>query len=130
MSKIILEAINIEPILKAQKRFHEFTAILDNDIQKTAAIKSFEYCYELSWKTLKKVLKAQGAPEANFSKDIYRQAAKNSLIEDPEIWFEFIKMRNITSHSYNEEAIEEIVAIFPDFRKALDTLIRNLLIIK
>lgn len=127
MNKIILETINIEPILKAQKRFHEFTILLETDLQKTAAIKAFEYCFELSWKTLKKVLKAQGAPDVQFSKDIYRQAAQGNLIEDPELWFEFIKMRNITSHTYNEETLKEIVALFPQFRKAFDSLIKNLL---
>ena len=127
MSKIILDSVNIEPLLKAQKRFHEFTTILETDLQKTASIKAFEYCYELSWKTLKKVLRAQGAPEVNFSKDIYRQAAQNKLIEDPELWFDFVKKRNLTFHTYNEEAIEEIVSIFPKFRQALDTLVENLL---
>ena len=123
--------MNIEPLPKVKKRFHEFTKKIETEIQKLAAIKAFDYSIEQTQHVLTRVLKhAFNIRNIKNLTTLYSQAAKNSLIEDPEIWFEFIKMRNITSHSYNEEAIEEIVAIFPDFRKALDTLIRNLLIIK
>jgi hypothetical protein len=43
----------------------------ENDYEKTGAIKAFEFCYELSWKTLKKVLEIQGK-EVNNPRDTFR----------------------------------------------------------
>lgn len=125
--KIILNDINIEPFLKAQARLKEYTSNMKTDMQKTAAVKAFEYCYELSWKILKKILlKHEGAPEPKFSKDIFRQAAVAKLIDDPETWFSFIKMRNQTVHSYNEETLDHLASLLPLFQKELDSLIERI----
>jgi nucleotidyltransferase substrate binding protein (TIGR01987 family) len=130
MNTIILDAIDITAFLKAQKKFKEFIQDLSTEKDKAAAIQAFEYCYELSWKTLKRVLKEKGAPTPQFSKDIFRQAALQKIIDSPEIWFNFGKLRNETSHTYNEEVLEKIAAILPSFEKELDSLTKRLLKLK
>jgi Fe-S oxidoreductase len=41
------------------------------------------------------------------------------LIDHPEIWFDFLKKRNMTMHTYNEQEADEVIAICPSFSSAL-----------
>lgn len=93
---------------------------------RTALIKFFELAFEQSWKVLKKVLMQNYSIETQGSKDVYREAAKLGLIEDPEKWFEFVEDRNETVHSYDEETAKEITDDLKDFVIQLDYLIAQL----
>ena len=42
-------------------------------------------------------------------------AALEGFIDDPEIWFDFVKKRNLTVHTYHEKEAEEVIAICPLF---------------
>lgn len=116
------EKIDLSAILKAQKKFEEFRKNLTTEIEKVATVQAFEYCYELSWKLMKRVLESRGI-EVGSPKDAFRKAALDHLIDDPELWFEFQKKRNLTVHSYNEESLDLIVSIFDVFSKEMETLI-------
>ena len=86
-----------------------------NEFLRDSVIQRFEYSYELNWKTLKKYLKEfYGVDEGNV-KELYRIAAKHSLIDNLDNWFRYHQARNITSHSYNEDNAEEVYGIAPDF---------------
>ena len=37
--------------------------------------------------------------------------ARNQLIEDPQIWFDFIEARNESSHSYDEEVAKKVYEV-------------------
>jgi hypothetical protein len=41
--------------------------------------------------------------------------AMNEYITDPELWFDFLSKRNMTSHVYNEDIMEEVLEIFISF---------------
>jgi nucleotidyltransferase substrate binding protein (TIGR01987 family) len=121
------ESIKIIYLLKARDRFNEYCKNLRTDQEQAGAVQAFEYCHELTWKLLKKVLiKFENAPEIKFSKDIFRQAAIAKLIDDPQLWFDFNELRNKTVHTYNEDVLKEIVAAMPIFKKELDSLIERL----
>jgi len=126
---LILDKINILPLLKAQKKFNLFIQHLSSEQEKAGAVQAFEYCYELSWKTLKKILEVKGVETAS-PRDAFREAAKNHLIDDPEIWFGFLKIRNLTTHTYNEEFSEEVVNSFPEFKLQLDKMVLNIQALK
>jgi nucleotidyltransferase substrate binding protein (TIGR01987 family) len=90
----------------------------------------FEYCYELCWKMLKRVLaEDQGIETVSVLswRDLFRLAAEKQLIADPLIWFEFHKARNETSHTYNETKANEVYTATRKFalaaRQLLDALI-------
>lgn len=121
----ILDKINIDPLLKARKKFNLFIQHLGTEQEKAGAIQAFEYCYELSWKMLKKALEAKGV-EAASPRDTFREAARNHLIDDPEIWFGFLRIRNLTTHTYNEEFSEAVIKSFPVFKRELDKMIVNI----
>jgi nucleotidyltransferase substrate binding protein (TIGR01987 family) len=126
---IILDEINIGPFLKAKNKFDEFIKHLDSEQEKAGAIQAFEFCYELSWKLLKRVLKKKGIDVAS-PRDTFREAARNKLIDDPEIWFQFQHNRNLTTHTYNENYVDEIVKSFPQFQCELDLLVQRLQILQ
>lgn len=52
--------ISLTPLKKASARFNEFKTNMQDDRDKAGAIQAFEFCYELSWETLKKLLESRG----------------------------------------------------------------------
>lgn len=98
---VIESNIDIGPLLEAYSQFHEALKIAKSDLEKAGTIQYFEFTYELAWKTLKRILSGRGK-ELNSPKPVFREAALEKLIEDPELWFNFIKDRNETVHTYNK----------------------------
>jgi nucleotidyltransferase substrate binding protein (TIGR01987 family) len=90
-----------------------------------SCIQRFEFSIELLWKTLKKVLSIKGY-DANSPRDTFRLSAKVELIEDPKIWFDYLEMRNNTSHTYKEAMAEEIYQDLPAFLKDAQILLEKL----
>jgi nucleotidyltransferase substrate binding protein (TIGR01987 family) len=87
-----------------------------------ACIQRFEYCIEMSWKQSMKVL----GSNTMAAKPAIREMARNNLIDNPELWFDFIESRNETSHSYDEDiaikVFTNIKRFYPEVRKLLQTL--------
>ena len=108
-------------------------AELDNsmsDLEKEGLIQRFEYTHELAWKVMKDYLEYQGATSVGGSRDATREAFSLNLISDGETWMNMIKARNETSHTYNEDTVEEIFIdivrryfpLFLAFRDKMETL--------
>jgi len=77
-------------------------------LEQLGLIQAFEFTHELAWNVLKDYLEAQGVQGVIGSKGATREAFKNGLLADGEVWMEMIKSRNQTSHTYNEETAAEI----------------------
>jgi nucleotidyltransferase substrate binding protein (TIGR01987 family) len=71
-------------------------------------IQSFEFTYELCWKTLKLILEANGI-QAPFPRIAFEEAFKAQMIEGNEIWREIIEARNLTSHTYDQKLARKMV---------------------
>lgn len=121
----LIEGIDISSLLRARNKFEEFRLHLDTEQNKAGSIQAFEFCYELSWKIMKRFCEKAGKTPYTL-KEIFREAAVSGLISDPRIWFKFIEIRNITVHTYNEENVEKVISIFDDFSNALNELLINL----
>lgn len=78
-----------------------------------AVIQRFEYCYELSWKMLKRQLEMDlansAAADAMSFKELIREGFERGYIERPEDWFYFRERRNEVSHTYSEEKAIKVV---------------------
>jgi nucleotidyltransferase substrate binding protein (TIGR01987 family) len=91
-------------------------------------VKDFELLYDLSWKTLKKVLESAGhAP--GTAREVYQVAYQTGFIGDESGWLEMIDDRNRTVHTYNEEFARELAGRIRDryvplFRELGDKLPR------
>jgi nucleotidyltransferase substrate binding protein (TIGR01987 family) len=77
-------------------------------LEKQGLIQAFEFTHELAWNVLKDYLEGQGVQEVVGSKGATREAFKNGLLGDGEVWMDMIKSRNQTSHTYNEQTTNEI----------------------
>ena len=78
----------------------------DNEVR-DAVIQRFEYCYELSWKMLKRhleqVMPDPAAADQWSFKQLMREAAERGLIAAVEPWMEYRYQRNQTAHVYDED---------------------------
>jgi len=79
-------------------------------LEKQGVIQGFEYCYELGWNTLKDFLVWQGIDGIVGSRDTIREGFSKGLINDGHGWMHMLTDRNRTSHTYNEETAEAILA--------------------
>lgn len=79
-----------------------------SDLEREGIIQRFEYTFDLAWKTLKDYLEFQGYQDLTGSRDSFRQAYRQGLISDGDVWMQMIESRNLTSHIYDEETAEEI----------------------
>ena len=95
-----------------------------SDLEAQGLIQGFEYTHELAWKTLKNFLEAQGIPNLYGSRDTTREAFRNELIENGEVWMDMVDKRNLTSHTYDEEIAAQVVrticfTYFAEFERLL-----------
>lgn len=125
MTEYILESINISPLIKAFSVFQKFLPNSNTEQEKAGTIQAFEFCYELSWKMIKRILTKKGLT-ATSPRDTFRLAAQSGLIKDPEIWFQFIEKRNLTVHTYEETYIDEVMLLLPTFNNEMEKLIKNI----
>jgi len=121
---IVLGDINITPLLKAQKAFQKAVAQAETELEQDGAIQRFEFTFELTWKTLKRILSFKGI-SVNSPRDVFRESAKQGFIEDVSIWFKFIKKRNLSSHTYDQEQANEIFSCLPKFEEELCKVIEK-----
>jgi nucleotidyltransferase substrate binding protein (TIGR01987 family) len=122
-----IDEIDLKPLLSALQKFENFRLIAKTEIEKAGSIQAFEYSYELTWKIMKRVLASKGVI-VSTPKDVFREAAAAGIIDDPEIWFDFIKKRNLTVDTYQENEAENVIKIFPIFsqetKKFLNKIIK------
>lgn len=101
-----------------------------SNLEKQGLVQAYEFTQELSWKVLKDFMQSRGTQDLFGSKDAVREAFKIGVIENGDIWMDMIKSRNLTSHTYNESAIEEIIDLivnkyyeeFKNFNQRMDKL--------
>lgn len=124
--KFVIESgIDISALLTAYDQFHEAMKVAKSDLEKAGTIHYFKFTYELAWKTLKRVLSARGK-DLNSPKTVFREAALEKLIEDPELWFDFTKDRNETVHTYNKKIANTIFNDLHLFDNEMEKLISKL----
>ena len=81
----------------------------ENDINKLALTQAFEIVIELGWKVLKDYL-AQKGIRALTPNDVIKEAFSAEIISDGQIWINMVKDRNTSSHEYNTDKVDEILA--------------------
>ena len=79
-----------------------------------SVVQRFESTYELCHKMLRRQLQEVAANPSEMAsldyKALIREAAKFRLITNPENWFEYLRKRNFTSHTYNEDTAEDVAS--------------------
>ncbi len=90
-------------------------------LEKEGVVQRFEYVFELAWKVMKAYLEEQGF-EVKSPKNTMRVAFQVGLIDDGDIWMKALQIRNLTSHTYNEEILDEAISFIWFFFSHLEKL--------
>jgi nucleotidyltransferase substrate binding protein (TIGR01987 family) len=72
-----------------------------------SVIQRFEFTHELAWKMLKLRLEEEDI-FAKTPRETMQASLQAGLIEDGNAWSDLQKMRNLTSHTYNEDLADEV----------------------
>ena len=115
----------LQEMLARYNKEHEDEAVRDSVIQR------FEFTYSIALKTLRKyfIERAFVLEEVNqmsFNEMIRTASQLNLLVSNLEKWTVYREMRNMTSHTYDEEIALQVVSIIPDFIKEIAYLITRL----
>lgn len=101
-----------------------------NDLELAGLIQTFEFSFELAWKTLKDLLEFEGY-DASSPRSVIRKSleAKHISAEQCEILLEALGKRNLLTHTYDEDNVLEAKRlILEDFSPVLSVLLRYLVI--
>lgn len=114
---------NYRRALQTLRRGVELAATRElSELETQGLIQGFEFTHELAWNVLKDYLEDAGVSGIIGSKGATREAFRNGLIENGDVWMTMILDRNRSSHTNNLEIAEEIAArilteYFPELRK-------------
>lgn len=99
-------------------------ALLKNpsELERDGAIQRFEYCFDLSWKTLKRFLEKRGIINLNSPRSVFAAAYAENIIDDETIWSDILLKRNASVHTYNQVLAESLFSQLPIFYTAMHDL--------
>ena len=110
---------------KAQETLKDILKQPLNEYIRDGAIQRFEYTFELSWKFLQRVLKDQGQVTGS-PQQVLRSAHQAGLIDQLDTWFEFLKSRNLSVHTYDQRVANEVFESAKKFPPFVDKLLNTL----
>ncbi|MDO4224123.1 MAG: nucleotidyltransferase substrate binding protein [Acinetobacter sp.] len=105
----------------------------DEKVQQTllaGVIQNFEFVYEISLKMIRRQLEQdadnpQTIDAASF-RDILRMAGEKGWLADVEAWFHYRQMRNITSHTYDQQKAQQVYQAIATFQRDAQDLLDKL----
>jgi nucleotidyltransferase substrate binding protein (TIGR01987 family) len=99
--------VSLEEVLQAHAAVKD---TVTGEFLRDAVIKRFEYTFELSWKFLKRYIEVYGLerPDGFTHKELFRVGFEQGMIRDSAPWFEYLKKRNLTSHTYDKNVAEDV----------------------
>ena len=102
-----LESIQ-EQLLNASDRLREAVIIKNpDDFIRDATVQRFEFTFELYRKTLKKILQSQWVNSIWWPKVVLKAWNKYGLVRDIVYVVNLLENRNMFSHEYDEEKVED-----------------------
>jgi len=125
--------LNNSPVLedfgKAIERLKEVLNIEKTAITRDSAVKRFELCFDLAWKSIKEYAKKQGV-ECYSPRACFKAAFQLKLIDYEEKWLKMIDDRNLAAHLYKEEKADKLYPELSDYLKLFEDLFLKLKSIK
>lgn len=131
--------LDLSSLHKAHKALAKSLAFLSSELAsdldlreqfRAASIQAFEFTHELAFKMLKRQLEQMLPDPSSVDKmpymDVIRSGAEAGLISEIARFREYREKRNITSHTYDSEKAEDILATLPAFCDDIGHLIHEL----
>lgn len=107
--------------VKALGRLKDALSVTDESVRADVIIQRFEFTYELAWKALKTVLEMYGHVTAS-PRDAFKSAYSMGWIDNEEFWIEMMRVRNLTTHTYDEKLAKDVSSKIPDFIEKFEHL--------
>ena len=76
-------------------------------------IQTFEFTFELAWKTMKDKLEHEGFNVKN-PRETIKQAFQADYITEPSLWLDALDKRNLMAHTYEEDKAKEMVILIKE----------------
>lgn len=129
--------LDLTSLRKVVKSFETSLNVFENfagskneiEVIKAGVIQNFKFCYELSWKFIKRWLMmnvSSDIADGVTRRELFRLGVENRLIENIEDLMEFHVARNKTSHIYDEEIADRVFNIAKKFLPYTKFLLKNL----
>lgn len=80
-----------------------------DEFLRDSVIQRFKFTHEIAWKMLKLRLEAEDVI-VRTPRETLQAALQAGLIDDGNAWSDLQKMRNLTSHTYNEQLADDVYA--------------------
>ena len=93
----------------------------ENRLRQAALAKAFESTFEYVWKHFKREADRAGL-EAYSPRDALRFAAQLKVIDDLELWNQFLNARNLSVHDYVGMDEATVLQVVRQFRDEVDRL--------
>jgi len=113
-------------------RLGEAIAETESDLKIDTTIQRFEFTFELSWKTLKRILLYEGEI-CKTPRECLKTAFRLGFFQDEESWLSMLDDRNAIAHIYDEIAAKEIFSriscyyiVFNELAKKLNNKYSNI----
>lgn len=110
---------------KIIQRLHDALREEKTDMNRDSAIKRFELCYDLAWKSIQHYAREQGLDCAS-PRGCFKTAFELKLIDGEETWFQMIEDRNRSTHLYHEGYADQVYDHLPDYLKLFENLLEHL----
>lgn len=93
-----------------------------------ALIKRFEFCYDLTWKYLKTILRDQNGIEVASPRKVFQECYAQQLLTESELTMllGMTDIRNETTHTYDEAMADRVGMHIVEFYQLLLRLIAKL----
>jgi nucleotidyltransferase substrate binding protein (TIGR01987 family) len=110
---------------KIISRLEEVLELKKTKVNRDSAIKRFELCFDLAWKSIKAYAKNQGM-ECYSPRECFKTAFQLGLIDSDERWLKMVDDRNLTTHLYKEQYADEVYKRLSDYLKLFKKLLSKL----
>jgi nucleotidyltransferase substrate binding protein (TIGR01987 family) len=112
---------------KAIDNLYEVMQENKTNIVRDSAIKRYEICYELAWKSIQEFLKQEGLESCKSPKQCFKEAFYQGLIDEEVGFSDMVENRNLTTHTYDEKLAEIVYQSITGYLLLFKNLYQNLI---
>ena|ERR1035438_1440235 len=104
----------LQNLNKAFKRLEDACAQDDySELEVAGLVQTYEFTFELCWKTLKDKLTYEGY-EVNSPREVIKKAFEMELLTGVDQWLEALDSRNLFSHTYDNAIAMQATALIKE----------------
>ena len=114
--------VNLTAFEATLGRLGDALAQPETEWTRDAAIKRFEFTFELAWKTTRRVAQKAGIECGASPREVIKAALRAGWVDDDRSWLKMLEDRNRTTHAYDEADAKLIYDALPGYCRLLAKL--------